>query len=228
MFCEKTTRDMFIIFFILFKLGYCFSQMDLLPHILHENYGMTQEPNQPELYGTFGWSESDQPLLLLVPGAHSTFATWSRRVTKKYGFNVGTMLPYVYKGVECGYDVLITQPLKYDSMYLHNILRYIQQKSDKKVNIIAHSFGGQCVINVLDSFQTMFGSIHLLDSVNGLEPEHLQKPLSSIINWAESEAPLGTLLYDNDSYMIWKSAGHDIHEYTPYTAHGAVFKYLCK
>ncbi|KAJ3279693.1 hypothetical protein HK104_001238 [Borealophlyctis nickersoniae] len=186
-------------------------------------------------------STTNKPMIILIPGANPITAIWSRRVTTSHG-DAGTMFPYIENALKRGYSVVVLQPKMEGVQYFAEGMAMVANINEESTwEIIAHSRGGLYLMEWLFTVEKKtldrISACHLLDSVHQLEPETLQEWLEThVVNFAASEAPGGTRLDPTDpendfhvwgkSYIEWRSAGHETHEFTPSSAMEMVFETL--
>ena len=207
-------------------------------HLLEELQFQRIENENVIVYVSKNVATSEKTVILL-PGARSTLGIWSRRITLNHGYEKGSMYPYVTKCLENNIGVVIMQPKVESVLYLEDGMKIISSLVATHVDIVAHSRGGLYLMQWLSDKSADFvetskiDKCHLLDSVHENEPEHLKEWLKErVINWAASEEDIGKLvnpgdlLYEGHSYITWKSAGHELHEWTPYFAKDYVFSYI--
>lgn len=154
----------------------------------------------------------------------------------------GTMLPYIKKAQEKGFDILITntndnkrngksiEGSGSPESHGHTVWKKIVQPSNaKSIAIVAHSAGGFVTSALSKSFQEDFKSKVFAVAFTDSWPSGTLRMNQIGINFVASDKPLGTPIGSHpDGDMRKVSAGHANHEWTSYACIDALFDFLDK
>ncbi|XP_062533652.1 FAM172 family protein homolog CG10038-like isoform X3 [Armigeres subalbatus] len=211
-------------------------------------------PNDvPHEEATFIFSTTEnlvkpKKLLVLIHGSGVVRAgQWARSLIINHSLESGTQIPYVDKGRELGYEVLLTNtndnyrkasdgaskgikgsrnPTEHAVSVFE---KYIIPSEPEAVAIVAHSYGGVVTVELAQKFPQFFKekvfAVGFTDSVHSssLVPEVL---ITIGRNWVTSKEPLDTTLTISKRDLPRYSAGHIKHEMTSYTCMDALFKFF--
>ena len=181
---------------------------------------------------------------------------WTRRVCINDNLYLGSIIPYIKKAFEYNFSLIILNPNEtcdidnnkikipeFNSMESHcnyvydNIIK--KNNNIKNLNIIAHSMGGYCTIQILikneeDLLSGKIKKIAFTDSVHGdsykeLSDKGKEKLKNITKDYISSDEPLGKLISKWDEScngVNCYSSGHPLHEYTSGYAIEEVFKWI--
>ncbi|EDW81274.1 uncharacterized protein Dwil_GK11976 [Drosophila willistoni] len=193
-------------------------------------------------------SRSKKLLILIHGSGYVRAGQWARSLIINNSLDHGSQLPYVRRGQELGYDILVTNtndgdrlikgkykpikgvetPIKHATYVWEHI---VMPSNPESVAIVAHSYGGSVTTDLAEKFTDFFKEkvfgIALTDSVSGsLQPKSRPYLLEVSRNWCSSSEPLDTELKSIPNFPSRVSAGHGKHEWTSYSAFESVFKFL--
>lgn len=155
---------------------------------------------------------------------------WARSLVINHSLDAGTILPYIKRAQEQGYEIIITNgndnhrnghsikgsrnPEEHANTVWETI---VQPANAKSIAIVAHSYGGHVASMLSKKYQEDFKNrvfaVALTDSVHGSRGSNSR--LSEIgTNFVSSSEPVGTPHKDYDGDMPRVSAGHPKHEMT--------------
>nr|XP_040221613.2 FAM172 family protein homolog CG10038 isoform X3 [Anopheles coluzzii] len=191
----------------------------------------------------------DRPkkLLVLIHGSGVVRAgQWARSLIINDCLDSGTQIPYIRRGRELGYEVLLLNtndnyrtvkgarkpirgsrnPTEHAATVLE---QYILASRPESVAIVAHSYGGVVTVELAQRFPDFFRdkvfAVGFTDSVHAssLVPDALKKIGR---NWVTAKDPLDTPLTITKHDIPRHSAGHIKHEMTSYSCMSALFEFL--
>lgn len=207
----------------------------------------------PQEEATFVFSTTEKlskpkKLLVLIHGSGVVRAgQWARSLIINHSLESGTQIPYVNKGRELGYEVLLTNTndnyrkaagggtkgIKGSRSPTEHAVsvfeKYIIPSDPDAVAIVAHSYGGVVTVELAQKFPEFFKekvfAVGFTDSVHSssLVPEVL---IGIGRNWVTSKEPLDTTLTISKRDLPRYSAGHIKHEMTSYSCMDALFKFF--
>lgn len=207
----------------------------------------------PEEEATFVFSTTeklDKPkkLLVLIHGSGVVRAgQWARSLIINHSMEAGTQIPYINKGRELGFEVLLTNTNDNTRKTADGASRgikgsrnptehavsvfekYVIPSDPEAVAIVAHSYGGVVTVELAQKFPQFFKdkvfAVGFTDSVHAgsLVPEVL---IAIGRNWVTSKEPLDTTLTVSKRDLPRYSAGHIKHEMTSYSCMDALFKFV--
>ncbi|XP_052098240.1 cotranscriptional regulator FAM172A-like isoform X2 [Mytilus californianus] len=194
-------------------------------------------------------------LLILIHGSGPVKAgQWARSLIMNDCLDSGTQLPYIRWAMSNGYGVIVANtnintatvgkakkkirgsesPEKHTT-YLWET--FVQPAQAKNVAIVAHSYGGVCVLNLVNTFLKEFKervfAMAFTDSVHSFQHQETTEETISFfvergVNWASSYDKLDTKLKTHIDYTPTLSAGTDKHALTSYTSMKSIFKFITK
>ncbi|OMJ75248.1 hypothetical protein SteCoe_25645 [Stentor coeruleus] len=189
------------------------------------------------------WSTSSNKKLILIQGAGQVRAgIWSRSVCINESLETGSMLPFIEKGLEEQYDILILNPNFTKDPATKTLIPLNSSRSEHGeyvwekfisttiggLYLVAHSCGGHSVQHWVNGhwqeFKTRVKKIAYTDAVITSEKLSREKCIfmkKIARHWRASKKPGNEKLNscnDIDEY----SAGHNKHEYTS----GYAFPYI--
>ncbi|XP_055854836.1 FAM172 family protein homolog CG10038 [Episyrphus balteatus] len=232
-----------------------------IPEIIYElleQNGMVRvytPENVPKEQATFIFTSReklDKPkkLLVLIHGSGYVRAgQWARSLIINNSLDHGTVLPYIKKARELGYDILVTNTndnyresedgtMKvipgHNNPINHAVTvweKYVAGSSPESVAIVAHSYGGSVTLALAKQFEQFFKhkvfAVALTDSAHFSGGHSVVKNLRPITrNFVSSDKPLGTVIKTPSDDLPQVSAGHTKHEWTSYSAMSAVFEFI--
>lgn len=233
---------------------------EALGEVLNEYvYGLLEENGMHRIYipnsiskeeATFIFSTKAElkdidKLMVIIHGSGVVRAgQWARSLIINDSINSGTVLPYIKKAQEAGFDVIVTNTNDNyrngkkiegnSSPEMHAVSvweTFVQPSNAKSIAVIAHSYGGIVTAHLASKFKDDFDekvfAIAFTDSVHG---RGLSKRANEIgVNFVASDKPVNTILksYDGGS-MELRSAGHHKHEMTSYSCIESLFEFLDK
>ncbi|XP_058452110.1 FAM172 family protein homolog CG10038 isoform X2 [Malaya genurostris] len=191
----------------------------------------------------------DKPkkLLVLIHGSGVVRAgQWARSLIINHSLDSGTQIPYINKGRELGYEVLLTNTndnyrkvgsatkgIKGSRNPTEHAVSVFEKHviacDPEAVAIVAHSYGGVVTVELAQKFPKFFKekvfAVGFTDSVHSssLVPEVL---VGIGRNWVSSKEPLDTTLTISKQDLPRYSAGHIKHEMTSYSCMDALFKFF--
>lgn len=186
-------------------------------------------------------------LLILIHGSGIVRAgQWARSLIINHSLDSGTQIPYINRGRELGYEVLLTNtndnfrkdgssskgikgsrdPTEHAVSVFEN---YIIPSNPEAVAIVAHSYGGVVTVELAQKFPQFFKekvfAVGFTDSVHS--PSLVSEQLIKVgRNWVTSKEPLDTTLTISRQDLPRYSAGHIKHEMTSYSCMDALFKFF--
>lgn len=201
----------------------------------------------PEEEATFVFSTKEElkdvdKLMVIIHGSGVVRAgQWARSLIINDSINSGTVLPYVQRARDDGFDVLITNTN--DNYRNGKVIKgngspeahaesvwkkFIQPSNAKSIVIVAHSYGGVVTSQLANKFKKDFDekvkAVAFTDSVHG---RGLTKKLIDVgVNFVTSDEPLDTVLRQYEGDVERRSAGHTRHEMTSYSCIDALFKFI--
>lgn len=192
--------------------------------------------------------ERPKKLLVLIHGSGVVRAgQWARSLIINHSLDSGTQIPYIERGRELGYEVLLTntndnyrtdadgnrKSIKGSRNPTEHAVsvfeRYVIASEPESVAIVAHSYGGVVTVELAQKFPEFFKekvfAVGFTDSVHSssLVPEQL---IEIGRNWVTSKEPLDTTLTISKRDLPRYSAGHIKHEMTSYSCKDALFKFF--
>ncbi|KAL5273769.1 FAM172A family protein [Megaselia abdita] len=220
---------------------------------LHRIYLSDKEPKENNAFVFSSQKELDNPkkLIILIHGSGVVRAgQWARSLIINQSIDHGTMLPYVKKARDLGYEVLITNGndnhriingkrkeisgSKSPEDHARTVFEQIVVPANpESIAIVAHSYGGVVTMSLARNFRDFFKekvfSLGFTDSVHFTprNEEDLVKFLHGIgRNFVSSPKPLNEKLSDSCDNIPRYSAGHVTHEWTSYSCRDALFEFL--
>lgn len=201
----------------------------------------------PDSEATFVFSTKEElkdvnKLMVIIHGSGVVRAgQWARSLIINDSINSGTVLPYVKRARDDGFEVLITNTndnyrngkgIKGNGSpeaHAESVWKkFIQPSNAKSIVIVAHSYGGVVTSQLARKFKEDFDekvkAVAFTDSVHG---RGLTKKLIDVgVNFVTSDEPLDTVLRQHDGDMERRSAGHTRHEMTSFSCIDALFKFV--
>ncbi|XP_055905448.1 FAM172 family protein homolog CG10038 [Eupeodes corollae] len=230
---------------------------DIVYELLEQNgmYRVHTPENIPKEQATFIFTSQqklDKPkkLMVLIHGSGYVRAgQWARSLIINNSLDHGTVLPYIKKARELGYDIVITNTndnyrLSEDGAMKvipgHNTPithaatvweKYVMASNPESVAIVAHSYGGSVTLALAKQFEQFFKhkvfAVALTDSAHFSGGQAAVRNLRPITrNFVSSDKPLGTVIKSPSDDLPQVSAGHTKHEWTSYSAMSAVFEFI--
>ncbi|XP_058822561.1 FAM172 family protein homolog CG10038 isoform X2 [Topomyia yanbarensis] len=199
------------------------------------------------IYSTQEKLAKPKKLLVLIHGSGVVRAgQWSRSLIINHCLDSGTQIPYINKGRDLGYEVLLTNtndnyrkvgssskgikgsrnPTEHAVSVFE---KHVIATDPEAVAIVAHSYGGVVTVELAQKFPQFFKekvfAVGFTDSVHSssLVPEVL---IGIGRNWVTSKEPLDTTLTISKHDLPRYSAGHIKHEMTSYSCMDALFKFF--
>ncbi|XP_055609147.1 FAM172 family protein homolog CG10038-like isoform X2 [Uranotaenia lowii] len=192
----------------------------------------------------------DQPkkLLVLIHGSGVVRAgQWSRSLIINHSLESGTQIPYIEKGRDLHYEVLLTntndnsrkvagggmKSIKGSRNPTEHAVsvfeKFIIPSNPDAVAIVAHSYGGVVTVELAQKFPQFFKekvfAVGFTDSVHS--SSLVPKVLTEIgRNWVTSREPIDTPLSISKTDLPRYSAGHTKHEMTSYSCMEVLFKFF--
>lgn len=204
--------------------------------------------NVPTEQATFVFSTMKElkdidKLMVIIHGSGVVRAgQWARSLIINDSINSGTVLPYIKKAQEAGYEVLVTNTNDNErngkriegnsspEAHAESVWKkFVQPSNAKSIAIVAHSYGGVVTSQLASKFKNDFDervfAVAFTDSVHG---RGLTKRVIDIgVNFVTSNKPLNTILRSNDGGdMELRSAGHIKHEMTSYSCIESLFEFI--
>lgn len=204
--------------------------------------------NVPKDEATFVFSTKEElkdvdKLMIIIHGSGVVRAgQWARSLIINDSIDSGTVLPYVKKARDAGFEVLITntndnfrngkkiQGNGSPESHAESVWKkFVQSSNANTIVIVAHSYGGIVTAQLAKTFKEDFDekviAVAFTDSVHS--GRGLSKKLIEVgVNFVTSEEPLDTVLRRYDGDMERRSAGHIKHEMTSYSCIEALFKFI--
>ncbi|XP_046401124.1 FAM172 family protein homolog CG10038 isoform X2 [Ischnura elegans] len=196
---------------------------------------------------------ADAPLVILVHGSGVVRAgQWARSLIINDSLQSGTQIPYIKKAREMGYEVLITNSnenskvingkriaIKGSSNAVAHVSyvwkNYIQGAKSNQVLIVAHSYGGHCIVELaremFPSFKSKVVAVAMTDSVHRLSSKHAMEKYAKFLslasrNWVSSDLPLDEPESTREGEIPRVSAGTVKHELTSWSCLQSVFAFF--
>lgn len=190
--------------------------------------------------------------MILIHGSGVVRAgQWARSLIINQSVDHGTMLPYIKKARDLGYEVLITNGNDNDRTINGKRREIPGSKSPEdhaktvfedivipanpeSIAIVAHSYGGVVTMSLAKQFREFFQErvfgLGFTDSVHYTpRNEELLKFLHGIgRNFVSSQKPLNEIVSDKGADIPKYSAGHEKHEWTSYSSRDPLFEFLEK
>lgn len=189
--------------------------------------------------------------MILIHGSGVVRAgQWARSLIINQSLDHGTMLPYIKKARDLGYELLITNGNDNDRIINGKRKEIPGSKSPEdhaktvfedivipanpeSIAIVAHSYGGVVTVSLARQFRDFFKErvfgLGFTDSVHypPRNEEDLLKFLHGIgRNFVSSQKPLNEQLSEKGADIPRYSAGHVKHEWTSYSCRDALFEFL--
>ncbi|XP_065888772.1 cotranscriptional regulator ARB2A-like isoform X2 [Dysidea avara] len=192
-------------------------------------------------------------LMVLIHGSGVVRAgQWARRLIINDCLDSGTQLPFIKRSLENNYGVMVlntnrnttTVDSKEESLTIRgsesaeehtnyvwdNVITKCQAK---KIDIVAHSYGGVAILDLLvqrfADVKSRVDKIAFTDSVHHVSPDHpdvMQWLSEHAINWVSSETPLDSLVTPAEGNIGKLSAGTKKHEETSWCSFDSIFKFF--
>lgn len=202
------------------------------------------------VFSTKSSLQHTKKLLFLVNGSgHVRAGQWARSLTIFESLDHGTQMPYITRAMELGYDVVVANTNCNVSTRTGAVLQgygaeHLQMLYDKLLApqlssidsfyLVAHSAGGQQVLNLLKQneaafFAKCFGicftdSPLQLSTMSKESREYLSK---NSRNYVTSKKTLNTMVKSGKGTEVPEfSAGHNVHEHTSYCAKTSIFGFF--
>ncbi|XP_041368472.1 cotranscriptional regulator FAM172A homolog isoform X2 [Gigantopelta aegis] len=195
-------------------------------------------------------------LLVLIHGSGAVRAgQWSRKLIINDCLNSGTQLPFIRRGIEEGYGIIVMNPnfnhLSIDGKKIpirenkspeeHGVYvwkHFVSKSEAQKIAIVAHSFGGVVTLDMIKKFTEDFVSrvfaIAFTDSVHSVGRFTKEKDVINTLlvhramNFVSSYDPINTRLQCNRNECPCVSAGTAQHERTSWSSFDLVFEFIKK
>jgi len=188
--------------------------------------------------------ETNPNLCVLIHGSGVVRAgQWARRLIMNENLDLGTIMSEVMMAKERGFAVLVmnindnARIIDGDEILIEGCENacksatttwksMVSESNHSKICIIAHSYGGVVSLKLADKFGDAFQkrvfAILLTDSAHfGLKKNALAE---RCINYVASDKTLDTDLGIDGSGIRTKSAGHQVHEWTPSSSRTKLFE----
>lgn len=184
-----------------------------------------------------------EKLILIIHGSGVVRAgQWARSLIINDSINSGTVIPYINKAKDDGFDVIITNTNdnyrngkgikgnESPEAHAESVWKkFVQPSNAKSIVIVAHSYGGVVTSQLAKKFKEDFDekvkAIAFTDSVHGRGLT--MKVVDVGVNFVTSSEPLDTVLRKASSdNMEIRSAGHTRHEMTSWSCIEALFKFI--
>lgn len=202
----------------------------------------------PESKATFVFAtqkklQEPEKLMVIIHGSGVVRAgQWARSLIINHSLDSGTVLPYIKRAQEHGFEVIVTNTndnkrdgkeiagSRNPEEHIQTVWKkFVQPSYAKTIVIVAHSYGGHLVCELANAFHDDFEkkvvAVALTDSVHCSRA--VSKRLATIgINYVSSDKPLGTpeRFYSEDMARV--SAGHIKHEMTSWSCMKALFDFI--
>ena len=195
------------------------------------------------IFSTLKELKSTDKLMIIIHGSGVVRAgQFSRSLIINDSLDSGTVLPYIKKAQQEGYEVIITNtndnfrngypieknssPEKHAETVWKNFVRKI---NPKKIAIVAHSYGGCVVTHLAKKFQADFEekvhAVAFTDSVHSRR--NVPKCLEGMtVNFITSKTPVNTILSKEDDDVEIRSAGTLKHELTSFSCIEHLFDFI--
>ena len=190
-------------------------------------------------------------LMVLVHGSGAVRAgQWSRRLIMNDSLTSGTQLPYITRALQEGYGVVVMNTNR-NSVVVNDTVRlvrgsstaeshgctvwkdYILASPARRIDIVAHSYGGKVTVEMMrmffEDFRRRVHKIAFTDSVHsltGLDRVSYGWIRKHALNWVSHPTPLDTILLHNVADVPGISAGTTKHEETSCCAINSIFTYF--
>jgi len=188
--------------------------------------------------------ETNPNLCVLIHGSGVVRAgQWARRLIMNENLDLGTIMSEVMMAKERGFAVLVMNTndnariIDGDEILIEGCENacksaittwksFVSESNHSKICIIGHSYGGVVSLKLADKFGDAFQkrvfAILLTDSAHfGLMKNVLAE---RCINYVASDETLDTDLGIDGSGIQTKSAGHQVHEWTPSSSRTKLFE----
>ena len=195
------------------------------------------------VYCTFREIQPVEKLMLIFPGSGAvTAGQWSRSLIINNSLDAGTVLPYIKRAQQEGYEVIVTNtnhneingnPIEGSEnpkQHAETVVREIVQEIEPKhIVIVAHSYGGLVTTYLARKFEEEFNEIVkavvFTDSVHCRQ--NINPRLAAVgVNFITSTSPINTVLTKRDNEMEERSAGTIKHELTSHTCIDYAFQFI--
>ncbi|MCP9265830.1 Sorbin and SH3 domain-containing protein 1 [Dirofilaria immitis] len=223
--------------------------------VTEEIYRIMESPpyNMERQYVFKDWYKKEN-LIVLIHGSGAVRAgQWSRRLIMNESLNIGSQLPYlrICKSRDWGVVVMNTNMNITDNVPLeplpesrtpleHGITvweRYVAKAKANSVAVVAHSAGGAVIAGIIENYWSTewmkrLKCVCLTDAVFTLPSVTVMDWLPAIRNWrATPHTEVGlridnSMLYGEDPYVTYISAGTNQHEETSAVAIEDIFDLL--
>jgi hypothetical protein len=181
-------------------------------------------------------------LMVIIHGSGVVRAgQWARSLIINDSINSGTILPYIKKARENGFEIVVTNtndnyrngkkiagsssPEAHAQTVWETL---IQPANAKSIAIVAHSYGGVVTVQLAskykEDFEKQVFAVAFTDSVHG---RGVSRKVAEVgINFVTSEKPVNTVLRSAEGEMELRSAGHIKHEMTSYACIDSLFEFI--
>ncbi|XP_011877444.1 PREDICTED: UPF0528 protein CG10038 [Vollenhovia emeryi] len=186
-------------------------------------------------------------LIILIHGSGVVRAgQWARRLIINDNISTGTQIPYIRKAKELNYGILVLNTNDNERIVAgesHKIIGsedphkhvetvwndYIRNCKAKHIAIVAHSYGGQCVVQFArkyaDEFKQKVFAVALTDAFLTKSQEGANV-IKIFRNWICSDQPLDTPLRTVNGDIECVSAGHTVHEMSSSSCMASLFDFI--
>ncbi|KAG5682205.1 hypothetical protein PVAND_011571 [Polypedilum vanderplanki] len=204
---------------------------------MHRLYFPENTPKEKAsfVFSTFSDLEKQiDKLMIIVHGSGVVRAgQWARSLIINDSLDKGTVLPYIKRAREYGYEVIVTNTNdkkiggRNPEEHAQNVWNLFTSKS-KHIAIVAHSYGGVVVTDLAEKFKKDFDekvfAVAFTDSVHG--SRSVSSRLIDIgVNFVSSDAPLNEKLQSYND-IERRSAGTPKHELTSYQCMEKLFEFI--
>ncbi|XP_043665184.1 FAM172 family protein homolog CG10038 isoform X1 [Vespula pensylvanica] len=190
----------------------------------------------------------NEKILILIHGSGVVRAgQWARRLIINDSLFTGTQIPYIRKAKDLGYGLFVLntndnfrlikgKPSKIKgSGDPHEHLKtvwndYIGPSNSKYVAIVAHSYGGECIVKFamdhVEEFKRKVFAVGLTDSVHIARSKGFEHVVKISKNWVCSDKPLDTPVLCPSGDIERVSAGHTVHEMSSSSCIDSLFRFI--
>ena len=223
-----------------------------------KKYFIKKDETQPQckILVTQNFPINPKCLIIIQGSGNVKLGQWARSVCINDNLYLGSMIPYIDKAIKNNYSVIILNPNeRIDFLDERKIIEEFSTNENhclyvysniiksniniKEIYIVAHSYGGNCTIEILlknkeDLISGRIKKIAFTDSAHGNKYKLLDKNSIHFLkkisrNYICSQLPVGSFMgYQPMCGVYCYSAGHIKHEYTSGCAIEEIFHFFKK
>lgn len=220
-------------------------------YFLLESNGLTRHyipSNLPKeeasfVYFTLQEIQKVEKLMIIIHGSGAVRAgQWSRSLIINDSLDTGSVLPYIKRARQEGYEVLVmnTNDNERDGNRIEGlsdpkhhaettVRELVQPTEPNHIVIVAHSYGGIVTTYLARRFENDFNekvkAVVFTDS-NHCKRNITERLVEVGVNFIASSQPINTLISNKEHEMIERSAGTTNHELTSHSCIDYAFEFI--